>query len=525
MGLYSNDFQTTLGDMSNPLRLSGIYGNSAYDALYSTNPTEPGLFNILGDLVTQGANSMKDNLRASLKDRAITPYANDLTKLTAMKDKTGDFQFLKNNMTSNLSGLEDWLLDARRDNGINTAIDTVNREEGVSWLDNYKASVSGMPVNDVLHGAKNLDSLYDLAGKGRTGGEMLNVKESANKAVQNQLTDWLKPEIQSAVGDAALRGEIVTPAAIINSGSPIIRDMLTKLGVDPRIANNRKIIDPVRDSLFTQYNAAVGTDGALKPEDFKAWETKRYAADKMNKLIMNATDFDINSVISHLTDAEIKTMGFDSKEEAVKSGTYFMQQKFIQNPIIMNFKEKMQNGDKSYLGSPEFIRALTLAEEFDRANGTSGNNSMVTLITGQANYKEQWERLARVLKPTSEEDKLRRAYLYEALDFFKNQQDNGKYNFLRTSSLNGVTDKGLTSMKDIVKKIAGYNEVTLNNTQLDNAVEDLAYVLDKDGIKVPFRGVETPAFKGSDNDKWNKVSDMVGMYLLGTAVNSTLKSN
>ena len=93
MGIYSNDYQTTLGDMSNPLRLSGIYGNLASNSLYSADPTEPGLFNLLGALVTQGTNSMKDNLRASLKDRAITPYANDLTKLTAMKDKTGDYQY------------------------------------------------------------------------------------------------------------------------------------------------------------------------------------------------------------------------------------------------------------------------------------------------------------------------------------------------------------------------------------------------------------------------------------------------
>ena len=516
MGIYSNDYQTTLGDMSNPLRLSGIYGNSAYDALYSNDPTEPGLFKILGGLVNQGANSMKDNLRASLKDRAITPYANDLTKLTAMKDKTGDFQFLKNNMTSNLSGLEDWLLDARRDNGINTAIDTVNTNEGVSWLDNYKASVSGMPVNDVLHGAKNLDSLYDLAGKGRTGGEMLNVKESANKAVQNQLTDWLKPEIQSAVGDAALRGEIVTPAAIINSGGPIIRDILIRQGVDPRIANNRKIIDPVKDSLLTQYTAATGGNG-LKPEDVKAFETKTYAANKANSSLMNATDYNARKALSSLTDAEAIALGFASKEEAIKNGTSFMQQRFMQNPVIMDFREKMQNGDKSYLGSPEFIRALTLAEEFDRANGTSGNNSMVTLITGQANYKEQWERLARVVKPTSEEDKRKQAYLYEALNFYNNNQDKGKYNFLRTSSLNGVTEEGLTSMKDIVKGVARGNKVTLNDTQIDNAVEYLAYVLGKDDIKVTFRGVDKPAFKGN-NDKWNRVSEMLGMYILGTAV-------
>ena len=73
-------------------------------------------------------------------------------------------------------------------------------------------------------------------------------------------------------------------------------------------------------------------------------------------------------------------------------------------------------------------------------------------------------------------------------------------------------------MKDIVTGIAKGNKVTLNDTQLDNAVEYLAYVLGKDDIKVTFRGVDKPAFKGSDNDKWNKVSEMVGLYLLGTAV-------
>ena len=351
MSIYSNDFQTTLGDVSNPLRLSGIYGNLAGNSLYSADPTEPGLFNILGDLVNKGADSMKDNLRASLKDRALTPYANDLTKLTAMKDKTGDYQFLKNNMESNLSGLEDWLLNARRDKGINTAIDTINTNEGVSWLDNYRASVSGMPVNDVLHGAKNLDSLYDLAGKGRTGGEMLNVKKSANKAVQNQLTDWLKPEIQSAVDDAALRGVMLTPAAVINSGSPIIRDLLNKLGVDPRIANNREIIDPVRDSLFTQYSKAVGTDGALKPEDVRAWETKKYAVNRLNGLVMNYTGYDADGITGSLTDNDIKDMGFPDKNAANQSIAYLMQRKYIQDPTVLNFINKVQNKDKNYMFS------------------------------------------------------------------------------------------------------------------------------------------------------------------------------
>src|SRR5574344_3013389 len=355
MGIYSNDFQTTLGDISNPLRLSGVYGNLANSSLYSKDPSEPGLFNLLGGLVDKGTNSMKDNLRASLMDRAISPYANDLTKLTAMKDKTGDYQFLKNNMVSNLSGLEDWLLDARRDTNINNAINTVNTNESVPWLDNYKAIISGMPVNDVLRSKKNLDSLYDLAGKGRTGGEMLNVKESANRAVINQLTDILKPEIQSAVDDAALRGEILTPAAVINSGSSIFSEILNKLGVDPRIANNRQIIDPVKDSLSTQYSKATGANGALKPEDVRAYETKRSSINRLNGLVMNYTGYDANGVTHSLTDNDIKEMGFNSKEELNKSVTYLMQQKFLQNPDVMDFSEKMRNNkDNSFILSLEF---------------------------------------------------------------------------------------------------------------------------------------------------------------------------
>ena len=522
MSIYSNDYQTTLGDISNPLRLSGIYGSSANNSLYSADPTEPGLFNLLGALVTKGTDSMKDNLRTSLKDRAITPYANDLTKLTAMKDKTGDYQFLKNNMVSNLSGLEDWLLDARRDKGINNAIDTVNTSEGASWLNNYKASVSGMPVNDVLHGAKNLDSLYDLAGKGRTGGEMLNVKESANKAVQNQLIDWLKPEIQSAVDDAALRGEILTPAAIINSSSPIISNMLTQLGVDPRIANNRQIIDPVRESLFTQYNAAVGPNGALKPEDARAWETKRDAANQMNKLIMNAPGFDAASALGPVTDAVAKNMGFDSKAEAIKSGIYFMEQRFKLKPDVMNFREKLQNGDKNYIFSPEFKRVLTEAESFDRANSALSQRSMVTELTGQPNYIEHLNTLAKVLQPKSKEDQQKKEYLMDAVDFYNKVQGSGTFNPIRNAYLNKVTDAGLTDMKTTVKSLAQTNNVTLNDTQLNNTVEYFIKVLNDE--KVPYMNLDKPAYNKSDNTQWPRINLKMEAYLLGIATNMVTKS-
>ena len=522
MSIYSNDYQTTLGDTSNPLRLSGIYGNSAYDALYSANPAEPGLFNLLGALVTKGTDSMKDNLRTSLKDRAITPYANDLTKLTAMKDKTGDYQFLKNNMASNLSGLEDWLLDARRDKGINTAIDTVNTNEGASWLDNYKASVSGMPVNDVLHGAKNLDSLYDLAGKGRTGGEMLNVKESANKAIRNQLVDMLKPEIQSAVDDAALRGEILTPAAIINSGSPIIRDMLTTLGVDPRIANNRQIIDPVKDSLLTQYTAANGGNG-LKPEDVRAYETKRDAASQMNKLIMNAPDYDATKALGPITDAVAKSMGYDSKAEAIKSGIYFMEQRFMNRPDVMNFREKLQSGDKNFILSPEFKRVLAEAESFDRANSTLSQRSMVTNLTGQPKYIEHLDTLAKLYKSPSKEDKQRLDALNDAIDFYNKYQSSDVFNPLGDAYLKNVSANGLADMKSTVKKLAQINNVTLNETQQDKALEYLIKVLNDE--HVPYTNLDKPAYSRSDTTQRSRIKLKMDMYLLGTAVNMVTKSN
>lgn len=522
MGIYSNDFQTTLGDISNPLRLSGVYGNLANSSLYSKDPTEPGLFNILGKLVDQGTDSMKDNLRDSLRDRAITPYANDLTKLTAMKDKTGDYQFLKNNMVSNLSGLEDWLLDARRDTNINNAINTVNTNEGVSWLDNYKASISGMPVNDVAHGTKNLDSLYDLAGKGRTGGEMLNVKESANRAVINQLTDMLKPEIQSAVNDAALRGEVLTPAAIINSGSTIFSDILKKLGVDPKIANNRQIIDPVRDSLFTQHNKATGTDGALKPTDVRTWETKTYNIDRLNGLVMNYTGYDANGVTSSLTDNDIKEMGFTNRDAANQRIAYLMQRKYLQDPTVLNFINKMQNNDINYKLSPEFTQVLSKAAEIDRLNGFSDNNSTITRITGQPNFVKIMETYANVLKPKSEEDNQRRAYLDTALNFYKNYQDSGKYNPLRKASLDKVTETGLNSMTTDIKSIASGEGIKTTDTQIKNALEFYAYVLERDDIKVPFRGVDKPAFTEGNIKKWNKVRDMIHMYLLATTVNSGL---
>ena len=520
MGIYSNDYQTTLGDTSNSLRLSGIYGNSAYDALYSANPAEPGLFNLLGALVTKGTDSMKDNLRTSLKDRAITPYADDLTKLTAMKDKTGDSQFLKNNMASNLSGLEDWLLDARRDKGINTAIDTVNTNEGASWLDNYKASVSGMPVNDVLHGAKNLDSLYDLAGKGRTGGEMLNVKESANKAVQNQLTDMLKPEIQSAVDDAALRGEILTPAAIINSGSPIIRDMLTTLGVDPRIANNRQIIDPVRDLLFTQYSKVVGPDGALKPEDVKTWESKNYTNNKLNTAIQNNTDYNVNGVLSSQSEAELIST-FGSKEAATNYVTQRMRMKFLQDPIILEFKEKLLDRDQNYMFSPKFNQSLARAAEFDRINGTSGDNSMVTLLTGQPNYIKHLDTIAKLLQSDSEENRVKRDYLFEGQNFYQNQV-NDVFNLTGKTYLNNVTESCLSDMKKTVNNLAGALGVKLNSDLLDKTVEYYANVLDKDGIT--FRNVDAPALKGIGSVKQKRVRDRLEMYLLGMnkPINSSL---
>ena len=522
MSIYSNDFQTTLGDMSNPLRLSGIYGNSANSSLYSKDLTEPGLFNLLGALVTQGANSMKDNLRTSLKDRAISPYANDLTKLTAMKDKTGDFQFLKNNMVSNLSGLEDWLLDARRDKDINTAIDTVNREEGVSWLDNYQTSIAGTAVNDVLGSGKNLDSLYDLAGKGRTGGEMLNVKESANTAIRAQLTDRLKPEIQSAVNDAALRGEVLTPAAIINSSSPIIRDMLIKLGVDPRIANNRQIIDPVRDSLFTQHNKATGPDGGLKPEDVKAYETKRDAANQMNRLIMNATGYDVASTLGSLTDAKAKIMGFDSKAEALKSGIYFMEQRFMLRPDVMNFREKLQNGDKNFILSPEFKKVLAEAASFDRANGALSQRSMVTNLTGQPNYIEHLDTLSKLMKSPSKEDQQRLNALNEAIDFY-NKNQSGGYNPLGDAYLKNVTADGLADMKNTVKKLAQNNNVTLNEIQLDNTVGYLTKVLTDENV--PYRNLGKPAYNRNDTTQWPRIKLKMDMYLLGTGVNMVPKSN
>lgn len=517
MGIYSNDFQTTLGDISNPLRLSGVYGNLANSSLYSKDPTEPGLFKILGDLVNQGTNSMKDNLRDSLRDRAISPYANDLTKLTAMKDKTGDYQFLKNNMVSNLSGLEDWLLDARRDTNINNAINTVNTNESVPWLDNYKAIISGMPVNDVLHGAKNLDSLYDLAGKGRTGGEMLNVKESANRAVINQLTDMLKPEIQSAVDDAALRGETLTPAAVINSGSTIISEMLNKLGVDSRIANNRQIIDPVRDSLFTQYSKATGADGALKPEDVRAYETKRSAINRLNGLVMNYTGYDANGVTSSLTDNDIKEMGFNSKEELNKSVTTLMQQKFLQNLDVMNFREKLQNEDKNFILSPEFRKVLSQADDFDRINGTSGNNSMVTRITGQPNYIEHLNTLANLMKSPSEEDKQRLDALNEAINFYNNKQGKGGFNLTGDTYLKDVTTDGLTYMQNTVKKLAQINNVALNETQLNNTVEYFTKVLNDEGI--PYRKLSKPAYNKSDTLQESRIKLKMEAYLLGTAVN------
>lgn len=522
MSIYSNDFQTTLGDISNPLRLSGVYGNLANSSLYSKDPTEPGLFNILGNLVTKGADSMKDNLRTSLKDRAITPYANDLTKLTAMKDKTGDYQFLKNNMASNLSGLEDWLLDARRDTNINNAINTVNANEGASWLDNYKTSVSGMPVNDVLRGTKNLDSLYDLAGKGRTGGEMLNVKESANTAIRSQLTDMLKPEIQSAVNDAALRGETLTPAAIINSGSSIISEMLNKLGVDSRIANNRQIIDPVRDSLFTQYSKATGANGALKPEDIKAYETKRSAINRLNGLVMNYTGYDANGVTSSLTDNDFKEMGFNSKEELNKSVTNLMQQKFLQNLDVMNFREKLQNEDKNFILSPEFRKVLSQAEEFDRINGTSGNNSMVTRITGQPNYIEHLNTLANLMKSPSKEDQQKLDALNEAVDFYNNNQGKGGFNLTGDAYLKDVTADGLADMQNTVKKLAQINNVTLNEIQLANTVEYFTKVLNDESI--PYRKLPKPAYNSSDTTQQSRIKLKMEAYLLGTAVNMVTSS-
>lgn len=523
MSIYSNDFQTTLGDISNPLRLSGVYGNLANSSLYSKDPSEPGLFKILGDLVNQGTNSMKDNLRDSLRDRAITPYANDLTKLTAMKDKTGDYQFLKNNMVSNLSGLEDWLLDARRDTNINNAINTVNTNEGVSWLDNYKASVSGMPVNDVLFNNKNLDSLYDLAGKGRTGGEMLNAKESANTAIRSQLTDMLKPEIQSAVNDAALRGEVLTPAAIINSGSPIIRGMLTKLGVDPRIANNRQIIDPVRDSLFTQYTAAAGPNGGLKPEDVKAYDTKRDAADQMNRLIMNATGYDVASILGSLTDDKAKIMGFDSKAEALKSGIYFMEQRFMLRPDVMNFREKLQNGDKNFILSPEFKKVLAEAASFDKANGALSQRSMVTNLTGQPNYIEHLDTLSKLMKSPSKEDQERLDALSEAINFYNNNQGKGGFNLTGEAYLKDVTADGLADMQNTVKKLAQINKVKLNEIQLDNTVEYFTKVLNDENI--PYRKLSKPAYNINDTVQQSRIKMKMEMYLLGTAVNMVPKSN
>jgi hypothetical protein len=127
-----------------------------------------------------------------------------------------------------------------------------------------------------------------------------------------------------------------------------------------------------------------------------------------------------------------------------------------------------------------------------------------------------------LLKSDSPENKQRRAYLDMALNFYKNHQDSGKYNPFRKASLDRVTATGLTNMTTDIKEIASREGIKITDTQIKNALEFYAYALDSDGINVPFRGVDKPAFNEGNIEKWNKVRDMVHMYLLATTVNSGL---
>ena len=298
--------------------------------------------------------------------------------------------------------------------------------------------------------------------------------------------------------------------------------MLTKLGVDPRIANNRQIIDSVRDSLFTQYTAAVGPDGALKPADVRTYEQKRSAINRLNGLVMNYTGYDANGVTSSLTDNDIKEMGFNSKEELNKSVTTLMQQKFLQNLDVMNFREKLQNEDKNFILSPEFRKVLSQAEEFDRINGTSGNNSMVTRITGQPNYIEHLDTLAKLMKSPSKEDQQRLDALNEAMDFYTKNQGKGGFNLTGDTYLKDVTTDGLADMKNTVTKLAQINNVTLNETQLNNAVEYFTKVLNDESI--PYRNLPKPAYNRSDTIQQSRIKLKMEAYLLATAVNMMAKS-